>query len=107
MKDKELLMKAIDSYSVYTDRQRKLLKMLINMAVDDVIVISVIELHKLSETSRPSIYKCIALFEKDEIIEPIKDIDGLIRLNTYRLNANKIDNIVRHYLKRQASLKIS
>ncbi len=107
MKDKELLMKAIDSYSVYTTRQRILLKILINMALDDVIVISVMELHKLSKTSRPSIYKCIALFEKDEIIEPIKDIDGLVRLNTYRLNSNKVDNIVRHYLKRESSLKIN
>lgn len=107
MKDKELLMKAIDSYSTYTERQRKLLKILINMAVDDIVVVSAIDLHKLSETSRPSVYKCIALFEKDELIERIKDNDGIIRLNSYRLNTNKIDNIVRHYLKRESLLKIT
>lgn len=95
MKDKELLMKAIDSYDLYTPSERKVLITLLLIAVDDVSITSILKLSKLSKVSRPVVYKALAAFIKHEVVEKIKDERNV--LNVFKLKRNKLEEIQRHY----------
>ena len=95
MKDKELLMKAIDSYDLYTPHERKVLKTLLLISIDDVAITSILKLSKLSKVSRPVVYKATATFIKHELIENIKDERKV--LNLFKLKRNKFEKIQKHY----------
>jgi DNA-damage-inducible protein D len=95
MKDKELLMKAIDNYDLYTPHERKVLKTLLLISIDDVAITSILKLSKLSKVSRPVVYKALAAFIKHELIEEIKDARNI--LNAFKLKRNKLEEIQKHY----------
>lgn len=95
MKDKELLIKAIDSYDLYTPHERKVLKTLLLISIEDVAITSILKLSKLSKVSRPVVYKALAAFKKHELIEEIKDARNI--LNAFKLKRNKLEEIQKHY----------
>lgn len=95
MKDKELLMEAIDNYDLYTPHERKVLKTLLLISIDDVAITSILKLSKLSRVSRPVVYKALAVFKKHELLEEIKDERNIS--NAFKLKKNKLEEIQRHY----------
>ncbi len=100
MNDKEFLVKAIDNYACYTKARRKLLKIFVNIALEDISIISVTDLQKITKFSKTSIYRAIRTFKADEMIESV-----LPRSNIYKINSSKLDVIVRHYLTKQNLLE--
>ena len=102
MKDKELLMKAIDNYDLYTPHERKVLKTLLLISIDDVAITSILKLSKLSKVSRPVVYKALAAFIKHELIEEIKDARNI--LNAFKLKRDKLEEIQKHYEAQRINL---
>jgi Fe2+ or Zn2+ uptake regulation protein len=104
MKDKDLVMRAIDSYASYTEPRRRLLKILVGIASEGIAVISVAELHQVTKVTKAAIYATLKVFQNDEIIEPVKNQDGSLCLNSFKINMSKLDLIVKHYLTKQSFL---
>lgn len=96
---KELLVAAINDYEPYTKGQRKMLSAFVNLAVNDVIGISVASIAEMLHISKFSIYKNLSRLEQDEII--IKISDPGARLASFRLNYNKLRIIEESYLQKQ------
>lgn len=102
MKDKELLMEAIDSYDLLTVSGRIILKSLIKLAIDDVIIISIKELSKLSKVSRPAVYSSLRLLEDNGFIE--RQINPGSRLSSFVLKPQRFNIIIKHYTVRKNML---
>lgn len=94
MKDKELLLEAIDNYDAYTLKQREVLKTLVGISVNEVAIITPTKLLALLNITKPTIY---------ESLKRLKN-DGAIMKNghkyTYRLNPTKLEEIIVGYKKK-------
>jgi len=95
MKDKELLIEAIDSYSLLPKAGRTILKMLINLEIDDIIIISIKELSELSSISRPAVYSSLKILEDNGLIE--RQVKPGSRLSSFILKPQKFSYILQHY----------
>jgi len=103
MNDKELLLEAIDNYDVYSSMQAKILKTLINISVDDVAIIAPRTLSELIGTTRTTVYSCLSKLQKDGCIKILKDSGE--RLNTFKINKVKLNEIILNYQKKLQILK--
>lgn len=101
MKDKELLMRAIDNYDLYTPSVALILKTLIELSVDDIAVVSILRLSKLTKVSRPIIYKAIQTFEESGIIERVRKPQH--KTSCFYIKPNKLMYIIENY-KRQENI---
>jgi ribosomal protein S25 len=98
MKDKELLMKAIDSYDIYVATQRLTLKALIDLSIDGVASISPTSLSKLIKIGRGVIYNNLRILQEDGFIKNIgKDKN---RIGLYKLNEVKLEEVIELYKKK-------
>lgn len=105
MKDKELLLKAIDHYDIYTSKQREILKALIGISVNDIAVITPKELTELLNTTKATIYYSLTRLKEDEIIITQKGKND--RFNAYRLNSTKLEDILTGYKRKMEFFKKS
>ncbi len=103
MKDKELLLKAIDHYDVYTPKQREILKILIGISVNDIAIITPRELTNLLGTTKATIYYSLTRLKDDEII--ISQNGEKERFSMYRLNNTKLEDILTVYKKKMEFFK--
>lgn len=103
MKDKELLMKAIDSYDAYTPKQREILKTLIGISVNDVAIITPRKLTELLKTTKATVYYSLARLKADEAI--ISHNEEKERFNTYRLNNTRLEDILTVYKRKMEYFK--
>jgi len=69
MDNKETLIKLVDFYSIYTEKQRRVLKCLLQVELDNKAKIDVQTLSKKAGMSTAGIYKALALFEKDNLLQ--------------------------------------
>ena len=99
MKDKDLLMKAIDSYALFPPTGRILLKALINLAIDDVVIINIKELSNLCKISRPAVYSNLKILEDNQMIERQNQPGS--RLSYFVLKPQKFTTIIKHYMVRK------
>ena len=99
MKNKELLLEAIDNYNLYTRGQRALLKTLININIDNIATANVSELSELSGMTKPLIYNSLGFLEREEIIEKIKGPNRGIAM--FKLKPAKLEEIERIFLKKR------
>ena len=97
MKDRELLLEAIDSYDIYTNAQRAILKVLVNVGIDNIAAITPLNLHKTTKITKPVIYKALKQFEKDEIIQSLNT--DAKKLGMFRISSTKLNLIKEIYLK--------
>jgi CTP-dependent riboflavin kinase len=96
MKDKELLLEAIDNYDVYSPQARALLKtMVIAAREDNTIQISVKNLYELSKISKQGAYNALRSLGHYGMIEKIR-IPGQ-RLSFFKLSAEKLSGILNYY----------
>lgn len=95
MKDKELMMKAIEEYSLYTPYQRQLLKSLVALSVNDVAIITPSKLARLTKMTRSAVYYALKRFESDGVVIRKKGQNNLI--NAFRLDALKLEDILTIY----------
>lgn len=96
--NKELLLAAIDDYSLYTPAQRKLLQVLVNLSVDGTIVTTAIALARNINTTKITIYTALELFKREGLIE-IPESQG-VKFTSCRLKQSKLNEILSHYIKK-------
>ncbi len=100
MGDKEQIIKAIGNYATYSIGYRKILKLLVELAIDNIAHITVIQLSRISMMSREMIYHALSVFQQDGLIKIIKRTNGkTATINCIVLNPNKFDQIRHFYIK--------
>ena len=101
--DTELLIKAIDNYDILTPSHRKVLKILVELCIDDQLITTTIKLSKISGFSRTLIYQALEVFKHLEFIEiTTKDKN---QLNAVVLKFHKLNDIIKHYELEQETKK--
>jgi hypothetical protein len=95
MKDQELILQAIDHYALLSPAYRKVFKILIQVAVDDIAIITIKDLIALANVSRISGYHALQALEKEKFIEKIS-IKGS-KVGTFIIKPKKIHEITSHY----------
>lgn len=99
MTDNELIKKAIDNYEALSPSHRKVLKLLVELAIDDIVIMSVMKLSKVSGFSRELIYQSLECLEKERFIDRIRKggDKSLGKLHSIVLKAAKINEIIKLY----------
>ena len=69
MKDKELLLEAIDNYDLYSQSLRMTLHALLDLSIDNITSISPTELSRLIKIGRGVIYYNLRILSEDGIIK--------------------------------------
>jgi DNA-binding transcriptional regulator YhcF (GntR family) len=94
----ELLDQAIDDYALLNKTQRKVLKALIKVNVEDYSIISIKELGKIVQATATPISNAISKLEKEGIIEDIQR-RGVV-FTGCKIKQSKISEIInRHKIK--------
>jgi len=101
MEDKNLIKKAIDKYDVYSPSQREILKLFIDISINNLIEASVRYISERTQLKKSTVYFAINLFLKDGFIQ--RDIGASKALV---LSENKINYIVEIYKKKYSMEKI-
>ena len=102
MNNKEEIIKAIANYDSYSDSYRKILTLLVELAIDDVAHITVIKLKGLTipTLSREIIYQALNQFQQDGLIEIIKKTRGkTATIKGAILRQNKFEQLRSFYIK--------
>jgi hypothetical protein len=98
MDNKEQLIEAIDNYAGYSSGCRKILKLLVELSINDVAYVSVVQLSDISSLSKEKIYQALDLFQKDGFVERNKG-----KINTTRgitLKSDKLDQLLQFHNKK-------
>ncbi len=95
MKDKELLLEAIDHYALLSPTYRRVLKILVQITIDNIAIISIKELTRLVGASRISVYHALDLLEKEKFIEKL-NIKGS-KIGNFAIKPKKLQEIINHY----------
>ena len=95
MENKELLLEAIDHYVLLSPTYRKVLKILVQIAIDDTAIIGIKELTKLAGTSRISTYNALSLLEKEKFIEKLS-IKGS-KIGSFIIKPKKLQEVINHH----------
>jgi Fe2+ or Zn2+ uptake regulation protein len=90
-----IINQAIDEYNLLTKSQKKILKSLVQLSVNNEVIITIEELSKINKITRATVSAALELFSKKNIIT-IPDTTG-IRFSSCVINQIKIDEIVQHY----------
>jgi len=106
MENKNLILKAIDSYDVYNMASKTVLKTLIaSPSIDDsTIKISIKALAEMSHLSIQGVYNALRYIERDKVVERFKKSGE--RVVYFRINKNKISKICQYYNDLQETKKI-
>jgi predicted transcriptional regulator of viral defense system len=98
MKDqeyKELLLEAINHYALLSLSYKKVLKILVQIAIDDTAIINIKDLTNLSGVSRISTYHALQALEREKFIEKVS-VKGS-KLGSFIIKPKKIQEIINHY----------
>lgn len=98
MKNKELLLEAIDNLDIYAMTQRTTLKALIDLSIDGVSSISPTSLSRLIKIGRGVIYNNLRILEEDGLIKNIGKARN--RIGLYKLNETKLEEIIELHKKK-------
>ena len=98
LKDKDLLIKAISHYSIYTKKQRTFLQYLINMSFDEEVKFHTNEAAENLKLSRAAIYMSLNKFIKEGLLSKKKETGE--RINSYTINIDKLNYILEFYYKK-------
>jgi Fe2+ or Zn2+ uptake regulation protein len=102
--NKQLLVLAINSYDFYTERQKKLLSLLVHMSIDGVATVSTTYLKNYVALSRAGIYLNLKKFTTEGMLSKIrKPADNQ---DSYCLNKEKLEHIVQLYHNKQSAHSI-
>ena len=99
--NKQLMALAINSYDFYTERQKKLLTLLVHMSIDGVVTVSTTYLTKQVSLSRPGIYLNLKKFTTEGMLSKIrKPADNQ---DSYCFNKEKLEHLVQLYHNKQSA----
>ena len=103
MKDKELMLEAIEHSSQYTPKQREILQLFLNIEVNDVVSITIIELAKIINTLKATVYLNLTRLEEDGLVNKISPKGK--HFSTFKLNKTNLSDLLKIYLKKKDYLK--
>ena len=95
MKDRQILLDAINNYDLYNNTEKSVLKTLIDISINNVAIVSVKKLTVLSKVSIPMVYKALATLEKDMVVKRV--IHGTSKKSSFTINENKLYEITKHF----------
>jgi predicted transcriptional regulator of viral defense system len=95
MENKELLLEAIDNYALLSNSYRKVLKVLVQIAIDDSVIISLKKLIELAGVSRISGYHALSFLEKEKFIEKLS-VKGS-KLGKFLIKPKKLQEVIDHH----------
>lgn len=103
MKDKELLLEAIDDYPKFKPLRKKILKLIIGCWANGVSTIAPQVLVKELNITKSTAYTHLKALKKDGII--ISPDEGEEQFTTFRLNQIRADDIIAAYSMKKDYLK--
>ena len=86
---------AIENYNILTKSQKKILKSLLEVAVNNEVIITIEEIAKINKATRATVTTAIEVFKKNDIIS-VPNQTG-IRFSSCIINQDKINQIINHY----------
>lgn len=96
--DLNLLLTAINDYDAYPPKQRQLLKILVEISINNTAIIAPVKLAQILCTTRATVYLSLTRLKEDNVIINTKGKNE--KNNTFRLNQNKLDEITLIYKKK-------
>lgn len=90
-----LLFQAIDNYDLLTPSHRIVLKVLLELSIDDEALISIKKLSEMAKVSKPVVYEALTICEKKGFIERAKLAKS--RITSFMIKRNKLNDIIKHY----------
>jgi Fe2+ or Zn2+ uptake regulation protein len=105
LENTELLISAVQDYEGYNRSQKMLLRAFIELAINDVVVMSITSLSKLTGISRAAIYNALKKLEQDKLIENL-NVNGEKNTN-FKINRHKFNYILEIYNKKKAYQKLN
>src|SRR4051812_23562025 len=101
MDDKQkLIFEAIDNYELYAKSQRDILKLIINLAINDIAVVSVKYVVERTNVARSSVYNIMKNLQNDDVITKFRLKNT--RQDSYKINRKKLDYIVQVYSNKKS-----
>lgn len=98
--NQELLIKAIDKYELYSLSQRRVLRILVMVAIDNIASVTNKYLMEKTKLSRYSIHLILKKLEQEKFIERIR-LDGA-RHDSFKINYFKLNEVIQLYLKKES-----
>ena len=94
MNDKELrlLTKSIDFYGKYTQNQSKVLCLLVENSIDDLVYMSVVNISKKTGVTRATVYSTLNVLQIDGMIKKAGNCKGM-----FKIVREKINFMIKHY----------
>lgn len=100
MKDKELLIEAVDNYNILPSATKTVLKTLIKLAKgDNTVEDNILDLSTFSKVSRPSVYTSLKTLEIGGFIH--RQHEKGSRFNAIILYPQRLNDIIDHYIIRK------
>jgi hypothetical protein len=103
MEYNDLVCDAIEDYNIFTKSQKKILKSLIKLSVNNKVVVTIPELMKINCTTRATVATALDFFKQNSFIN-MPDLTG-IRFSYCTLNVTKLDEIIKHHQNKIKILK--
>lgn len=95
----ELLEAAIDNYFLLNKTQRKVLKSLVKVSIDNISIISIKELNKMTGVTNTPISNALSKLKAEGIIEDIQKRGKVF--TGCKIKQSKISEIINIYSKKQ------
>ena len=95
-------LEAIDHYDMYSNNQKKVLKTLIAVSVDNVAYISVNAIAESIKLAPNSTYVVLRMLENDGCI--IRERKQGQKTNAYKINIDKVEHFVKIYQQKKKGL---
>jgi predicted transcriptional regulator len=100
--DKDLVIKAIEDYDLYSKSDKKLLGAFIDLQVANSVMVRINSLSKLMGVTRAMIYNSIKKLMDDGIISRVNT--KYSRVSNYSINYSRLEQLVELYNKKQEYL---
>lgn len=95
MEEKELLLEVLDHYGSISPGAITILKILVQVAVDDVAIIKITELTRLSKLAQNTVYTNLAKLEKEKFLERISKKGS--KLGAYKIKPLRFEDLIQRY----------
>ena len=99
---KDMIIKAIDDYDMYSNNQKKVLKTLVAVSLDNLACVSVSSISEATKIAANSIYVTLRKLENNKCIT--RERPSGQKTNAYRINMDKINEILNIYKKKTQGL---
>lgn len=95
MEEKELLLEALDHYGSVSPAAITVLKILVQVAVDEVAIIKITDLTRLSKLAQNTVYTSLLTLEKEKFLERISKKGS--KVGNYKIKSLRFEDVIKRY----------